>query len=55
VLKEKDAWWFMFFYCMTFGGFSGFASALPGYFHDQFALMPKPQGCIPPPACLPVR
>ncbi|WP_434626782.1 nitrate/nitrite transporter [Chromobacterium sp. CV08] len=38
VLKQGDAWWFMFFYSMTFGGFSGFASALPGYFHDQFGF-----------------
>ena len=44
VLKEKDAWWFMFFYSMTFGGFSGFASALPGYFHDQFAFDAKTAG-----------
>ncbi|WP_174874258.1 nitrate/nitrite transporter [Vogesella oryzae] len=38
VLGDKDSWWFMFFYCMTFGGFSGLASALPGYFHDQYGL-----------------
>ncbi|WP_374335267.1 nitrate/nitrite transporter [Leeia sp.] len=44
VLKEKDAWWFMFFYAMTFGGFSGFASALPGYFHDQFGFEAKTAG-----------
>lgn len=44
VLKERDAWWFMFFYSMTFGGFSGFASALPGYFHDQFAFDVKTVG-----------
>ncbi|BBF85541.1 nitrate/nitrite transporter [Aquitalea magnusonii] len=44
VLQEKDAWWFMFFYSMTFGGFSGFASALPGYFHDQFAFDAKTAG-----------
>ncbi|MBX9347621.1 MFS transporter [Chromobacterium vaccinii] len=44
VLKEKDAWWFMFFYSMTFGGFSGFAGALPGYFHDQFGFDAKTAG-----------
>ena len=38
VLKERDAWWFMFFYSMTFGGFAGFAAVLPGYFHDQFGF-----------------
>ena len=25
VLKDKDAWWFMFFYSVTFGGFVGLA------------------------------
>ncbi|AOX99513.1 NarK/NasA family nitrate transporter [Jeongeupia sp. USM3] len=44
VLGEKDAWWFMFFYAITFGGFSGFASALPGYFHDQFGFDAKTAG-----------
>ncbi|WP_035059107.1 nitrate/nitrite transporter [Andreprevotia chitinilytica] len=44
VLANRDAWWFMFFYALTFGGFSGFASALPGYFHDQFAFEPKMAG-----------
>jgi NNP family nitrate/nitrite transporter-like MFS transporter len=41
VLGDKDAWWFMLFYSITFGGFSGFASTLPGYFHDQFGFDPK--------------
>ena len=44
MLRDRDAWWFMFFYALTFGGFSGFASALPGYFHDQFAFDPKAAG-----------
>ncbi|TDR73321.1 nitrate/nitrite transporter [Paludibacterium purpuratum] len=44
VLKERDAWWLMFFYAMTFGGFSGFASALPGYFHDQFGFDARTAG-----------
>ncbi|MBI3145046.1 MAG: NarK/NasA family nitrate transporter, partial [Pseudogulbenkiania sp.] len=30
VLGDKDSWWFMFFYSMTFGGFVGLAGALPG-------------------------
>jgi len=38
MLGHPDAWWFMFFYALTFGGFSGFASSLPGYFHDQFGF-----------------
>lgn len=36
LVGNRDAWRFMCFYAITFGGFSGFASALPGYFHDQF-------------------
>ncbi|TKC86265.1 NarK/NasA family nitrate transporter [Trinickia terrae] len=44
MLTQRDAWWFMFFYALTFGGFSGFASSLPGYFHDQFAFDPKTAG-----------
>jgi MFS transporter, NNP family, nitrate/nitrite transporter len=44
MLGKRDAWWFMFFYALTFGGFSGFASALPGYFHDQFGFDPKLAG-----------
>ena len=44
MLRNPDAWWFMFFYALTFGGFSGFASSLPGYFHDQFGFDPKMAG-----------
>jgi NNP family nitrate/nitrite transporter-like MFS transporter len=32
VLKIGDAWWFMFFYAVTFGGFSGLTSSLSIYF-----------------------
>lgn len=38
VLKDRDAWWFMFFYSVTFGGFSGLSSSLVLYFHDQYGL-----------------
>jgi NNP family nitrate/nitrite transporter-like MFS transporter len=37
-LKTADAWWFMLFYGVTFGGFSGLASSLTIYFTDQFGL-----------------
>jgi len=40
VLKDKDAWWFMFFYGVTFGGFSGLASSLTIYFNGQYGLSP---------------
>ncbi|HQR51412.1 MAG TPA: nitrate/nitrite transporter [Methylophilaceae bacterium] len=40
VLKDRDAWWFMLFYSVTFGGFVGMASSLTIYFHDQYGLSP---------------
>jgi len=44
VLRDKDAWWFMFFYSVTFGGFSGLASSLSIYFNDQYGLSPVVAG-----------
>ncbi|TAJ77424.1 MAG: NarK/NasA family nitrate transporter [Gallionellaceae bacterium] len=44
VLKDKDAWWFMFFYSVTFGGFVGMASSLTLYFHDQYGMAPVMAG-----------
>jgi NNP family nitrate/nitrite transporter-like MFS transporter len=38
VLKIADAWWFMFFYSVTFGGFVGLASSLTIYFNEQYGL-----------------
>ncbi|MDE2517188.1 MAG: NarK/NasA family nitrate transporter [Rhodospirillales bacterium] len=44
LLRQKDAWWFMFFYSVTFGGFVGLAASLTIYFHDQYALSPVVAG-----------
>ncbi len=44
ILKDKDAWWFMFFYSVTFGGFVGLASSLTIYFNDQYGLSPVVAG-----------
>ncbi len=44
VLKDRDAWWFMFFYSVTFGGFVGLASSLTIYFNDQYGLSPVMAG-----------
>ena len=44
VLKDKDAWWFMFFYFCTFGGFVGLASSLTIYFNDQYGMPPVQAG-----------
>lgn len=38
VLEIRDAWWLMFFYSVTFGGFVGLASSLTIYFNDQYGL-----------------
>ncbi|MGX7894498.1 nitrate/nitrite transporter [Tsuneonella sp. HG222] len=40
VLKVEDAWWFMLFYGVTFGGFVGLSSSLSIWFTDNFALSP---------------
>lgn len=44
VLKDKDAWWFMAFYSVTFGGFSGLASSLTIYFNGEYGLSPVTAG-----------
>ncbi len=38
ILKETDAFWFCFFYGVTFGGFVGLASFLGIFFYDQYGL-----------------
>jgi len=38
VLRIGDAWWFMFFYSVTFGGFVGLASSLTIFFSDQYGI-----------------
>ncbi|TCP37545.1 nitrate/nitrite transporter [Sphingomonas sp. BK235] len=37
-LRERDCWWLMGFYAVTFGGFVGLAASLPIYFTDRFGL-----------------
>lgn len=44
VLRNGDAWWFMFFYAVTFGGFSGLASSLTIYFNAEYGLSPVTAG-----------
>ncbi len=36
--RERFMQWLCFFYAVTFGGFVGFASFLPIFFHDQYGL-----------------
>jgi NNP family nitrate/nitrite transporter-like MFS transporter len=40
VLGQADAWWFMLFYFVTFGGFVGLATSLPTFWVDTFKLTP---------------
>jgi MFS transporter, NNP family, nitrate/nitrite transporter len=46
VLKDQDAWWFMLFYGVTFGGFVGLTASLSIYFTDQFELTPVTAGYL---------
>ena len=44
LLYSSDAWWLMFFYSVSFGGFVGLSSFLPIYFHDQYGFSPVNAG-----------
>lgn len=44
VLGIGDAWWFMLFYAVTFGGFSGLASSLTILFSTEYGLSPVVAG-----------
>ncbi len=44
VLKVTDAWWFMFLYSVTFGGFVGLSASLTIYFNDRYGLSPVTAG-----------
>ncbi|MFA7585982.1 MAG: nitrate/nitrite transporter [Novosphingobium sp.] len=44
VLREGDAWWFMLFYFVTFGGFVGLSTTLPTFYADSFGVSPVTAG-----------
>ena len=44
ILKVDDAWWFMLFYGVTFGGFVGLSNSLSIWFVDSFGLTPVVAG-----------
>lgn len=44
IFKQSDAWWFMFFYGVTFGGFVGLSSSLNIYFNVEYGLEPVVAG-----------
>lgn len=37
-LRQSSIYWLCFVYAVTFGGFVGFASFLPIFFHDQYGM-----------------
>jgi NNP family nitrate/nitrite transporter-like MFS transporter len=46
VLRQRDCWWFCFFYSITFGGFVGLASFLNIFFFSQYGLSKVEAGTI---------
>ena len=44
ILKEIDAWWFMLFYSLSFGGVIALSSVMVLYFHQQYQLEPITAG-----------
>jgi NNP family nitrate/nitrite transporter-like MFS transporter len=40
MLAEADAWWFILFYGVTFGGFVGLSSSLPTFYVTELGLTP---------------
>ena len=46
IFGDADSRWFMFFYFITFGGFSGLANALPLYFTVQYHLSGVAAGAL---------
>ncbi|MDC7682795.1 NarK/NasA family nitrate transporter [Asticcacaulis sp. BYS171W] len=44
ILKQSDAWWFLLFYGVSFGGFVGLSSSLNIYFNTEYGLEPVTAG-----------
>jgi len=44
MLSEGDAWWFMLFYGVTFGGFVGLAGSLPIWYTGELDMTPVHAG-----------
>ena len=55
VLRLGDAWWFMFFYGVTFGGFSGLPRRWRSTSTASMACRPSPPATLRPRAFLPDR
>lgn len=44
IIVDKDAWAFNIIYIVSFGGYIGFTTFLPSYFHDQFGIAKSHMG-----------
>jgi MFS transporter, NNP family, nitrate/nitrite transporter len=44
MLGEGDAWWFILFYGVTFGGFVGLSGSLPSWYTSELAMTPIEAG-----------
>ena len=44
IIIDKDAWVFNIIYIVTFGGYIGFTTFLPTFFHDQFHIPKETMG-----------
>lgn len=44
ILAQADAWWFILFYGVTFGGFVGLSSSLPIFYTTELGLTPVQAG-----------
>jgi MFS transporter, NNP family, nitrate/nitrite transporter len=44
MLGQGDAWWFILFYGVTFGGFVGLSGSLPSWFTTELAMTPVQAG-----------
>jgi NNP family nitrate/nitrite transporter-like MFS transporter len=44
MLAEGDAWWFILFYGVTFGGFVGLSGSLPSWFTTELSMTPVQAG-----------
>lgn len=44
MLGEGDAWWFILFYGVTFGGFVGLSGSLPSWYTTELAFTPVQAG-----------
>jgi NNP family nitrate/nitrite transporter-like MFS transporter len=44
MLGDGDAWWFILFYGVTFGGFVGLSGSLPSWYTAELAFTPVQAG-----------